>query len=267
MLGIIKMPDYQKLNNHPLVIVLVEIRYSPILSLKKYIPEFHDQLRQHYPNFNTIVDKAVKISNDQVDFSDIERWLFTSKDGQRLIDIDQNRIIFATTQYDRFEGLESQVRELITILKSVINPSIYTRVGLRYCDNIISPDGTDTGLGKLIAPQLLFDDTFNSIGNKGFKRQEYLIATGETHLVIRTIQTMTNLVVPEDLKDIGLNIQHDETPQLRIILDFDHFWQDPKNPKDFEVDIVLDTLGSLHDASREAFWKATTSYARNKIWL
>jgi uncharacterized protein (TIGR04255 family) len=267
LLGTIKMSDYKKLNNHPLVLVLVEIRYSPILSLKKYIPEFHDQLRQYYPKFTPTVDKAVNITNDQMDVSNIERWLFTSKNGHQLVDIDQNRIIFATTQYDRFEGLEAQVKDIISILKSVINPSIYTRIGLRYCDNIVSPDGSDTGLTELIAPQLLFDDTFNNIGKKGFKRQEYLIATGDTHLVIRTIQTVTNLVVPEDLKDIGLNVQHDKNGQLKIILDFDHFWQDPNNPKDFEVDAVLDTLRSLHDASRKAFWNATTDYARNKVWL
>ncbi|HBH7915667.1 TPA: TIGR04255 family protein [Vibrio parahaemolyticus] len=261
------MSDYKKLNNHPLELVLVEVRYSPILNVKKYIPELHDQLRGDFPNFNTVVDKAVNFSNDQVDFSNIERWLFTSKDGQRVVDIDQNRVVYATTKYDRFDGFQEDVQQIVEVLKNIVNPSIYTRVGLRYCDNITSLDGGDAGLSELVVPQLLFDDTFSNIGQKGFKRQEYLIATGTTHLVIRTVQTVTPNVLPEDLVSIGLKVKADETAKLRLLLDFDHFWQDSNNPKDFEVDNILETLSGLHEASREAFWNATTPYARNEIWL
>ncbi|MCE9967617.1 TIGR04255 family protein [Aeromonas salmonicida] len=260
------MSDYKKLNNHPLELVLVEVRYSPILNVKKYIPELHDQLRGEFPNFNAVVDKAVNVSLDQVDFSDIERWQFSSKDSQRVVDIDQNRVVYATTKYDRFDGFEKEVKHIVEVLKKVINPAIYTRVGLRYCDNIVSPDGGDAGLSKLVAPELLFDDTFSDIGQKGFKRQEYLIATGETHLMIRTFQVVTPQVLPDDLSSIGLNIKVDESPKLRIILDFDHFWQDQNNPMDFEVDNILQTLGGLHEASRAAFWDATTPYARNEVW-
>jgi len=260
------MSDYKKLNNHPLELVLVEVRYSPILNVKKYIPELHDHLRGEFPNFNAVVDKAVNVSIDQVDFSNIERWQFSSKDSQRVVDIDQNRVVYATTKYDRFEGFETEVRLIVEILKKVINPAIYTRVGLRYCDNIVSPDGGDMGLSTLVAPQLLFDDTFSKIGQKGFKRQEYLIATGETHLVIRTVQVVTPQVLPDDLSLIGLNIKVDESPKLRILLDFDHFWQDLNKPIDFEVDNILQTLGGLHEASRAAFWDATTPYARNEVW-
>ncbi|WP_278183645.1 TIGR04255 family protein [Vibrio misgurnus] len=261
------MSDYKKLNNHPLELVLVEVRYSPILNVKKYIPELHDQLRGDFPNFNTVVDKTVNFNNDQVDFSNIERWLFTSKDGQRVVDIDQNRVVYATTKYDRFDGFQADVQQIVEVLKNIVNPSIYTRVGLRYCDNIPSLDGGDTGLSELVVPQLLFDDTFSNIGQKGFKRQEYLIATGTTHLVIRTVQTVTPNVLPEDLISIGLKVKADETAKLRLLLDFDHFWQDPNNPKDFEVDNILETLSGLHEASREAFWNATTPYARDEIWL
>ena len=261
------MSDYKKLSNHPLELVLVEIRYSPILNLKKYIPELHDQLRREFPNFNTVVDKAVNVNNDQVEFSNIERWLFASKDSQRVVDIDQNRIVYATTQYDRFDGFEVDVKRILDVLKSVVNPTIYTRVGLRYCDNIMSPDGEESSLSKLVNPQLLFDDTFSSIGKKGFKRQEYLIVTENTHLVIRTVQAVTLQVLPDDLASIGLNIKIDEIPKLRLLLDFDHFWQDVNNPMDFEIANIIDTLGSLHDASRKAFWNATTPYARNEIWL
>ncbi|WBA14802.1 TIGR04255 family protein [Salinivibrio proteolyticus] len=261
------MSDYKKLKNQPLELVLVEVRYSPILNVKKYIPELHDNLRGEFPNFDAIVDKAVNINNDQVDFSNIERWLFTSRDGQRVIDIDQNRVVYATTEYDRFDGFQADVRQIVEVLKNIVNPSIYTRVGLRYCDNIVSPDGSEDGLSKLVVSELLFDNTFSDIGNKGFKRQEYLISTGTTYLVIRTVQRVTPNVLPEDLASIGLKVKVDETAKLRLLLDFDHFWQDSNNPRDFEVDNILETLSGLHEASRKAFWSATTQYARDEIWL
>jgi len=262
------MSVYKKLNNKPLELVLVEVRYSPILNLKKYIPELQDQLRDEFPIFNTLEGKAVNVNNDQVEFSSIERWLFASKDGQRVVDIDQDRVVYATTHYDRFNGFETEFKRIVEVLKRVVNPGICNRIGLRYCDNITSADGEEAGLRNLVVPELLFDDAFSNIGHKGFKRQEYLISTLiNTHLVIRTFQGFTPNILPEDLLSIGLNIKQDDHPKWRIFLDFDHFWQDTNNHIDFEVDYIFKTLGGLHEASREAFWYATTPHARDEIWL
>lgn len=260
------MSDYRKLNQQPLVLVLMEIQYSPILMLAKYIPDLHDRLRHLYPNVIPTKDRAVKVNNDGIEVAEIERWVFTSKQGNCIVDIDQNRIVFATTQYDRFGGFEEQVREIILVLKEIVNPSFFTRVGLRYCDNVVSINNNEAELAQMLKPQFLFDNSLSKLGGKGLKRQEILIPTGETHLLIRTMQSITNAIVPDDLKVLGLKLPIDESPKLRVMLDFDHFWQDTNQPKDFEVEGVIETLESLHELSRKAFWEVTTEYARDNIW-
>jgi uncharacterized protein (TIGR04255 family) len=85
-------------------------------------------------------------------------------------------------------------------------------------------------------------------------------------LAIRTLYGKHNLTCLPDVQGLPISIAVDTTPSERIILDFDHYWEAKDESVNFETNVVLEKLASLHETSREAFWKVTTDYARNEKW-
>jgi uncharacterized protein (TIGR04255 family) len=259
------MPDYRKLENQPLVLALVEVRFSPIFGIEKYIPDLQDKLRGAYPHVESSLSQSIEINEQGVNLSNVNRWAFASKDHSSAVDISYNRIVFFTTRYPRFEGFAEQVKQLLDILNDIAKPSLCSRIGLRYCDVIKTAQ--DETLGQLVSPGFLLPDCLSQSGPIAQHLTETVIETnGISHLVVRSLQAVTNNVTPPDIQQVPVKITHDDEASNRLILDFDHFWQNEDEQKDFCPNEIIQMLSQLHIDSRKAFWNVTTDYARNEKW-
>lgn len=258
------MDEFKKLNKQPLKFVLAEFRFSPVLKIAEYIPSIQEALRKQYPIPDKKSEQAIEVQPNGIAVSTSERWSFVSGDKKNAVEITQERLIYCTSAYPRFKGFSAACKQALTVISQVVDPSLILRIGLRYGDLIIV-DGNEQ-IQDLIDPHFAFPECVSSLGKNLHQRGESFISTDSGVLAIRTFYGVHNLSYLSDMVGLPVNIQNDETPSERMILDFDHFWESRDDPISFEVGDILKKLDRLHTASKKAFEKITTDYARNKKW-
>ncbi len=140
------------LTNGPLAVVLIQIQFSPILQIAKFIPAIQDELRRKkYPLFNQIQGEDVlALPFGGVEKRKIEQWVFSSNDYSKNIIIDNQKITYQVFDCDNFK-YESFVKDFITVVQSfnsVVDISSFVRLGLRYINAI--PEKRDLSWKSLI---------------------------------------------------------------------------------------------------------------------
>lgn len=259
------MREYKKLENQPLKFVLAEFRFSPVMQISEYIPKIQDALRKQYPIPEKKAEQAIQVQPGGIAVSTVDRWAFISASRKSAVEINQERLVYVTAEYPRFEGFSDSCRQALETLIDILEPSLIFRIGLRYSDLVTVEDSekiTD-----------LVNDSFGlpveSIKTLGAPRQhstDTFLNTEIGGLAIRTLYGNHNLTCLPDAQGLPISIKSDASTSERLILDFDHFWEAAGESVSLEADDVLERLSKLHKIAREAFWKVTTDYARNEKW-
>lgn len=249
-----------KLMKSPLVVVLAQVRISPVLQMETYIPRIQERLRHKaFPafrpskiqEFNLLPDgKAQVVSTD--------RWIFAEKDRRTAVVIAPDFVVLETSRYDVFDTFSDSFEVVLREIGDVVGIAFAERIGLRYIDLIRSAEGEELtdylnpGLKGLSAVELETDRLLH--------RYEATGATKAGQLVVRLFQTTQGGVLPPDLVpgDVELgNIQ--PVPNERVsILDIDHF---SVTQRDYDPAKLVDDMWTLHDASDKAFRAAVTPKA------
>lgn len=258
------MDNYKKLENQPLKFVLAEFRFSPVMQIAEYIPKLQEALRKEYPLPEKKGEQVVQVETNGISVSKIDRWAFISANKRSAIDINQQRLIYVTADYDRFGGFASACRVALDTLISIVDPSLILRIGLRYSDLVIVDEGEN--ISQLVDSQFSTPNCLGSLGEMKQQRGESILKTHHGLLAIRSLYGHHNHTCLPDVQDLPILIDADRSSSERIILDFDHYWESEHNTVNFESEVIIDYLKKLHDVSRKAFWKATTDYARDKKW-
>lgn len=257
------MNDYKKLNNQPLKLVLAEFCFSPIRKIAEYVPAIQEALRRQYPIDRKGEEQVARVQPGGISMDTLERWTFISANRQSAIGISQERLVYVTAEYQRFDGFSDACKQAIGILADIVGPSLILRIGLRYSDLVLVEEEK---VSDLVDEHFGYPGRFASLGEAQHTRNETFLRTDIGGLVIRTMYGQHDLTFLPDIKDLPISINLETTLSERIILDFDHFWEAREEPVSFEVDELLNKLGRLHKTSRKAFWEITTDYARNERW-
>ncbi|ADJ27329.1 TIGR04255 family protein [Nitrosococcus watsonii] len=258
------MDGYKKLENQPLKFVLAEFRFSPVMQIAEYIPKIQEALRKQYPIEKTQSEQTVQVQPGGIAVSTVNRWAFISADKKSAIEINQERLVYITAEYPRFDGFSAACKQAIETLVDIVEPSLILRIGLRYSDLITIDDGEE--ITELVNEHFGLPSCIESLGVARQHSTDTFLRTDMGGLAIRTLYGKHNLSCLPDVQGLPISISADATPSERIILDFDHYWEAKDEAASFKTNDVIERLATLHETSREAFWKVTTDYARNQKW-
>ena len=248
----------QKLRNSPLVMVLAQLRFSPVLSMEKYIPDIQETLRATYPRFTKNNIQTFRLGPEPQLEPDIH-WVFLNKERSTSITLAKTFASLSTNCYDTFEVF---VREFESMLESLVpvDISLQERLGLRYVDLI----------------QLKKSETFSDYFQEsilGLTGQEFAAEaplnrfefTGRTEygkIVIKCTEDTDGNYLPSDLANHRLNYGDGKFTfsegELIRLLDFDHY---SENSKEYQITDTINDLGNLHKNCDAAFREVVTPYA------
>lgn len=257
----------RKLSNQPLTLVLAEFRFSDVLRIEGHIPDIQEKIRKQYPVLKKSDHQTVQLADQAIKVHSTSQWLFTSTDQRSTVIIGHDRLVYITSDYDRFPEFCDRCFSTLEVIKEVVDPTLLLRIGLRYNDHIVT-DNPDQ-LAKCVDPQLLPNPKFNSLGPAiNHHRIDTSVQTSAGSLSIRSLFGKHGLIVMPDLSQalpVELKDPHG-SPEASLLLDFDHSWtaKDPGIP--FELELAKEHLDSLHLTARQAFWQVTTEYARSNLW-
>lgn len=258
---------HEKLSNSPITYVLIQIRFTNIESIEKYVPELQESIRQEFPFFKKITIQAIDLRDSQQPrVSVVNQWHFMDKDSVTGIILDGASVSIHTSKYDDFVKLQNQLERVLVEFNKILKISLYVRLGLRYINLVKSH------LDIYVQPELL---GFHLQKESQFEKKNFLVKTELTqesksgvikvksaHIGDKKITSIgQNLFVPVDVANTVhyLSFDHHEKPTNEfLLLDIDHF--DAKSGK-FDVKEIIKNLTKLQDAIYSAFCSAVTPKA------
>jgi uncharacterized protein (TIGR04255 family) len=255
-----------KLSKSPLVLVLCQVRFAPIMAMSDYFPRIQDKLRLNgYPLAkNAIIQEAVFTPAGATSVKR-ERWQVQDKAASRSVVVTENFIVFQTTAYSVFEDFVRELNLAVDTLAGEVKQLLIQRVGLRYVDLVRSgPGGNWTdfvqpGLQGLKSETFLEDtqsQLYQSVAN-----------TSAGTMIVRLFQNREGQVLPPDLgeaDDLKPRLEPAIAPkELLTILDLDHF---STHQVEYEKGWVEQQAWQLHDGLDRVFRKSLVTPKALEVW-
>lgn len=227
-----------KLTNAPLSLVLCQVRFSPLLLMREYVPRIQDQLRQNgYPVNASATVKELQLTPGGV-ARDREHWEFMSKDRRSSVVITEGFVVLQTTNYDDFETFIAQLKVMISTVNDTVGGLLVERIGLRYVDAIVPKAGESWR--QYIQPTLHGFDSPLFKESKTLQLHQTVAETDVGHIIVRLYQNLDAAVLPPDLgtgalKALATQAKPGEVVTLVDVDNFTNFESREYDAKQFEA--------------------------------
>jgi len=253
------------LSKAPLVLVLAQIRFSPLMAMGDYISKIQDALRRSgYPINNTAQVQEISFGAQSAPKSSVMwRWEFLSKERTYGVVVNEGFVVVQTSAYTDFDEFHERIVQAAEIISNVVGGLLVTRIGLRYVD-LIRPQESDSW------------DQYVQPGLHGFIGQHYVEpplqlhqASGATtvgQMHVRLIQNRDGIFLPPDLATDTLTfpLQPELKPnELLTIVDMDHFTE---MSVDFDQMAVRQLLWQLKNVAHKTFMEELVTPHALKVW-
>ena len=251
---------YQPLAAQPLVLVLCQVRFSPVRQMDQYIPAIQEAFRRRgFP-----IERAGKVhqvtftpsATTPVQLTEQQRWDYRNKDETWSILLTRDTVILQTTAYTRFEDFAKRLQLAVhTVLAESEHDrlGVVHRVGLRYIDVVRASGGK--------AFRFYLRPGLHGVPDEVFQPGQHLLHTesrGRTvvggnpsTMVVRIVQNDQGSSLPPDLVDAAPSFPpRAEAGELVTLIDMDHFVE---GNFDADPDWVVARAYETHDHIIETF--------------
>lgn len=148
--------------NNPLVQVVAQVRFSPVLKLLNESPAaFQEAVIEEFPMLQMTETLAVSFSpivgGPSEHSRTVSAYLFSTADGRYSVEVKAESLTLTTTQYEGWEEFWGRYERVFSAFVALYPVTQISRIGLRYVDII---DRESNGLAdipwrELICPELL----------------------------------------------------------------------------------------------------------------
>ena len=264
---------YVPLEKQPLVLVLGQVRFSPVRQISDYISVIQEEFRRNgFP-----IERAGKVQQllfgpgggVPVQIVEQQRWEYRTKDEAWSVLVTQDSVVLQTTAYTKFEDFADKFLHAIrTVLSKTEHDQlgVVQRVGLRYVDVVLPRENEDFRLYLRPGFHGVADEVFQS----GTHRL-HVESTGKTSvgdvagtMVVRVVQNDQGFSLPPDL--IGAAPKH--TPrakpgELITLVDMDHYIEGNFDPN---AEWVVSRAYEMHDHLIETFHNHVVTKDAIAVW-
>ena len=251
-----------RLRRSPLVLVLSQVRISPVLQMQTFVPSIQEHLRKAgYPRFSESLLQEIVLGptpNSAPAMSTRNKWLFSDRDSQSAVALTTDFIALETVAYDTFDSFVEAMGAVLDIVGDQAKIELSERVGLRYVDLVQPPAGDE--LNSYLSPGL---SGLGHVPGTETKSNRLLVqGTSELGQFVFRLTTGTGSPsLPPDLQPSDLPIAVESIDGEYAILDFDHA---STATRGFDIDLLTDDLWGLHDVVDGLFRSAVTSHAMDQ---
>jgi uncharacterized protein (TIGR04255 family) len=254
-----------KLSKSPLVLVLCQVRFSPVLAIGEYFPRIQDKLRlRGYPHVKSAIAQEVVFTPTGASAIQRPRWVLQDKARERSVIISDSFVVFQTTAYGVFEQFVEHLAVAVNTVAGEVQQLLMQRVGLRYID-LLRP-GEGKTWRDFVRPE--FHGLKSPVLNESTQTQlhQSIAQTAHGTMVVRLFQNRDAQVLPPDLIEEAATARVTPSPtrgELVTILDLDHF---SERSRDYESGAVEREAWLLHDDLDRVFRESVVTPAALEAW-
>lgn len=261
---------YVPLSKHPLVLVLCQVRFSPIRQMAGYIPAIQEEFRRRgFPIDRSGKIQQVMITPGGVQSVEQERWEYRTKDETWSVLVLQDSVVLQTTDYSKFETFaEHLTSALRTVLEKTEHDKlgVVQRVGLRYVDLIAPRTGEDHRFYLRQGLHGVADQVFRAGSQRLHVESVGQTAVGDLDgtMIVRVVQNDQGFDLPPDLAGGAPKHTSRARPnELVTLVDMDHFVEGTFEPS---VEWVVARAYEMHDHLIETFHNHVVTTAAIEAW-
>ncbi len=146
---------------NPLVAVVVEVRFFPILKIPDKIADFQDQVRARFPAFQEITRQLVSLGpSAPIGVSQERLFNFTKPDGSCTLTLSTSSLTIESRRHEHRKSFIDDVKLGMEALACAFGSIVPSRLGLRYVDvidleQVASDLGRATAWSKLVSAPFL----------------------------------------------------------------------------------------------------------------
>ena len=132
------IPNTVPLKNTPLTGVVFQVRFPEIFSISKrdFIADFQEKIRSDFPIAKLDKTLTLQITSEGPVPSEQPHWRFLDSSQQWRLSLATNFMALETRAYQSRSDLIERIFAAVSSLEKTINPSVISRIGMRYTDRI-----------------------------------------------------------------------------------------------------------------------------------
>lgn len=152
---IAKPPEEVPLKTAPLVRVIAQVRFPPILSIgeRSFVGHFQEAIREKYPILQPEQTHGLIFGPQGLIPTDPQViWRFADADNNWRVSLASDFVSLETVAYSSRSDFLERLKNVLVALDIHIKPQIVERFGLRYIDRVVSQEMKD--ISKLVRPEI-----------------------------------------------------------------------------------------------------------------
>jgi uncharacterized protein (TIGR04255 family) len=148
-------PDEVPLKDAPLIRVIAQVRFPPILSIEKkdFVGSFQETIREKYPILQPEQTQTFVFGSQGALQPTLQlTWRFIDTSDSWRVSLAPNFMALETTAYSSRRDFLERLENLLAALEKNFEPQIIERFGLRYIDRLVGQNLQDISL--LVKPEI-----------------------------------------------------------------------------------------------------------------
>ena len=148
-------PEEVPLKDAPLIRVIAQVRFPPILSIEKkdFVGSFQEAIREKYPILQPEQTQTLVFGPPGVVQPTFQlTWRFIDIADSWRVSLAPNFMALETTAYSSRRDFLERLEHLLIAFDKSFNPQIIERFGLRYIDRLIGQDLQN--ISSLVKPEM-----------------------------------------------------------------------------------------------------------------
>ena len=149
-------PERILLEADPLVRVLAQIRFAPVLSIReqRFVAPFQEAIRDAYPLVQQEMQQHVAPGvGGELQLGETVLWRFTDAEGNWQVTLAQDFVALVCDDYSDRTDFVARLRETLSAVGDQVRPVLTSRVGVRYTNRLSDTEKLDR-LSDFVRPAL-----------------------------------------------------------------------------------------------------------------
>lgn len=253
---IAQQPQEVPLKEAPLVRVIAQVRFPPILSIEQrlFVASFQEAIREQYPILQPEQTQGLVFSpQGLMQTAPQTTWRFIDTEDNWRVSLAPDFMALETKAYSSRSDFLARLENLLTALNEHIKPKTIERFGIRYIDRLVGLASKD--VSKLVRPEIsgIVAASFGTHLKQTINESLFDVPGGEDRMIARWG------LVPE-----GATFDPDAIepiPEPSWILDLD---MSLSKQRDFSVAILVDEAQRFTERIYTFFrWAVTEEFLRH----
>jgi uncharacterized protein (TIGR04255 family) len=127
--------------NPPLAYVVAEVKFSPLYSLERHVPDFQAEIREDFPRSREATVLRFELQGNALNPQQEKAWRFFNESQRLGIDLSTRTLSLHATEYRDFDTFLRPLATMLAAAEKAIPNLFIEQLGLRYIDYILPADG------------------------------------------------------------------------------------------------------------------------------